>query len=74
MYSDGNKSLWNTLFVYKTLRKNKDAMYSVWCQGGRGYLTVYYTSSQSFFIRWLNNFGNFLLNFDWLVHKVECQH
>ena len=37
-------------------------------QGGRGHLVVYYTGPQSFIIsfliRWLNNFGKLLWNFD----------
>ena len=38
----------------------------------RGHRAVYYTGPQSFlitfFIRWLNNIGDFLWNFNWLVH------
>ena len=34
--------------------------------GGRRHWAVYYSSHQSFLIRWLNNFGDFL-NFDWFL-------
>ena len=36
-------------------------------QGGKGHCAVYYTSPQSFLIRWLNNFRDFMIKFDWLV-------
>ena len=38
----------------------------------RGQWTVYYTGSQSF-VMMLTILGT-LINFDWLVHLVECQN
>ena len=37
-------------------------------KGGDIGLFIYYNSSQSFLIRWNNNFVDFFLNFNWLVH------
>ena len=44
------------------------------CQGGRGHWAVYYTSLQSLIITFSYSFNGWehLLNFDWLVHLVEC--
>ena len=47
-------------------------------QAGRGHLAVYSTSPQSFIITiligLLNNFLGLILNFDWLIHIVECSN
>ena len=37
-------------------------------QGGRGQLAVYNTSPQTFYYQ----LWGLLMNFDWLIHSVEC--
>ena len=52
---------------------NSPTRTSVWQGGGRGHSTIYYTSLQSFLITsYILILRGLLLNFNWLVHYIEC--
>ena len=62
--------------LYKVAKSSSCMEVNVYFQGERGHIAIYYASPQSYIMIFsfslAQQLWGLLLNFDWLVHQVEC--